>query len=240
MRVLLLSDIHANLPALEAVLGAAGAVDALWCLGDVVGYGPHPNECVELLRARGHVGTAGNHDWAALGKLDLAEFNPAAREAARWTAAQLKPFAREYLLKRPLMLEEDGYTLAHGSPRDPIREYLLSTSAARACFPLFGTPACFIGHSHVPLLFWDRAGEVGGRRLAEEKLVLEELGRVIYNPGSVGQPRDGDPRASFALLDTERGEIELRRLAYDLQRTQEDIRAAGLPPVLADRLALGR
>lgn len=239
MSILLVADIHANLPALEAVLQAAGSFDRVWCLGDVVGYGPHPNECLERLQGFQHLCVAGNHDWAALGKADLAVFNAVARRAALWTSDRLTPAGRSYLEERPLTLSDGEYTLTHGSPRDPIWEYLLSVSAARLNFDHFQTAHCFIGHSHVPLLFWQGHGSVEGRQLAEERLRLPDLGRVILNPGSVGQPRDGDWRASFALLDPETGQVEQRRVEYELERTQMDIRSAGLPEVLASRLSYG-
>lgn len=239
MKVLLLADIHANLAAFEAVLAAAGPFDLLWCLGDVVGYGPHPNECLERLQDFRHLCLAGNHDWAALGRLDLAAFNPIAGQAAAWTSSQLRAVNRRYLEERPLTLEQGDYTLTHGSPRDPVWEYLLSVPAATENLSHFQTPVCLIGHSHVPLVFWGQQGQVRGRRLGEETVRLRELGRVILNPGSVGQPRDGDPRASFALLDTETGLLQALRVAYDVEATQEAIRRAGLPEALAERLAYG-
>ena len=243
MRYLILSDIHANLPALEAVLAAAGAVDAVWCLGDLVGYGPQPNECVERVRnLPGLRCVAGNHDWAALGKLSLTDFNPQARWAVEWTAQQLIPAHRAWLDGLPERIEEEGFTLVHGSPRHPIWEYVLNSAVASENMAYFDTPACLVGHTHVAVIFLEP-----GRQHRAAPAIVPEPGQVfsyrpvraIINPGSVGQPRDGDPRASYALLDTEAGQIEYRRETYAIQETQERIRAAGLPERLALRLSYG-
>lgn len=210
MRCAIISDIHGNLDALEAVLADAGAVDALWCLGDVVGYGPEPDACVELLHTRGALCVAGNHDWAAIGKMDTAEFNPEASEAALWTGAQLTPEHRAYLQALPTQLTagpNGEFTLVHGSPRDPVWEYLTHLSAARLNFPYFRTPYCLVGHTHVPLVFRHPGPDGASGDLSTlvptpgEPLHLGEQ-RLIVNPGSVGQPRDGNPDASYMVYES--------------------------------------
>jgi diadenosine tetraphosphatase ApaH/serine/threonine PP2A family protein phosphatase len=249
VRYLVISDIHANLQALLAVLAHAPSVDEVWCLGDLVGYGPNPNECIERVRELPRLFClAGNHDWAALGQLDLSHFNVEARLANTWTQSVLSEEAREYLQGLPVRAEHEGVTLAHASPREPVWEYLLDTAMARANFGYFSTPLCLVGHSHLPLAFeWDE-----GRRRCEfapelfetsatGEIVLSLEGRrLILNPGSVGQPRDGDPRAAYAILDTDRLTWEVRRVPYPVEITQERMRAQGLPRRLIERLAHGR
>ncbi len=243
VRVALLSDIHSNLEALSAVLDAAGgreAIDEVWCLGDVVGYGPDPTACLDVLLGMEHVMVIGNHDLAAIGKLSLAEFNPYAAAACRWTARQLSADHREALAALPERVERGPFTLVHGSPRNPAWEYVTSVRAARACLEDVETPCCLVGHTHLPMVFrltddgmtgeWARPGQVVS--LAGERLVL--------NPGGVGQPRDGDPRACYAIYDTDESTVEFRRVAYDVATTQRKMRQAGLPEYLADRLAFGR
>jgi diadenosine tetraphosphatase ApaH/serine/threonine PP2A family protein phosphatase len=239
MRIAVISDVHANLPALEAVLAALGDVDAIWHLGDVVGYGPHPDEVVARLRDAGAVGVRGNHDVAALGELDHEYFNPAARRAVEWTAAHLAPETRAWLAALPERLELEAMTLVHGSPREPIWEYILTPPIARASLAAFATPVCLFGHTHRPAIW----GELDGRLVQVQPDDGSELfldgSRTMLNPGSVGQPRDGDPRASAAVLDTEARTIAWRRVPYPIAATQRDIRAAGLPQWLAERLAYG-
>lgn len=239
---LIISDIHANLVALETVLADASPFDMVWCMGDLVGYGPNPNECVERIQDFPHVCLAGNHDWAALGKLDLRSFNPDARTANLWTRSQLTPDVREYLNGLPTHLEQDDFYLAHASPREPVWEYILDANVAYANFAYFSTPVCLIGHTHVPIAF----------ELDEQQqrcdLIFSPLPnpiglgqkRMIINPGSVGQPRDGDPRASYAMLDLEDMTWEYRRVAYPVEITQERMRARGLPWRLIERLEMGR
>ncbi len=242
MRILIISDIHGNLAALEAVLEAANeqGYDRVWCLGDVVGYGPDPNDCVTEVRNLEALGIAGNHDWAALGKIPLEDFNRDAQRASLWTRDQLTPESVSYLEKQPEIRVEGNFTLAHGSPRHPIWEYIHLPSVAAANFAYFETPYCLVGHSHIPVIF---------RALDEHRadmifpsldvpLVLDER-RLIINPGSVGQPRDGDPRASYLLLDEEAGTIQFYRVEYLIGRTQTRMMEAGLPPRLAARLAFG-
>ncbi|RLC90975.1 MAG: metallophosphoesterase [Chloroflexi bacterium] len=242
MRYLIISDIHANLAALEAVLDDAPPFDEIWCLGDLVGYGPDPNECVERIQDFPHISLVGNHDWAAVGRLDLSSFNTDARIANAWTQSELTPAAREYLSGLPTHLEHDGFYLAHASPREPVWEYILDASLAYANFAYFSTPICLVGHTHIPIIF-----ELDEKRQRCETLIPPFPGslvlgphRMIINPGSVGQPRDGDPRASYAILDTQEMTWEFRRIAYPVEITQERMRARGLPRRLIERLGMGR
>jgi predicted phosphodiesterase len=242
MRVLVCSDIHANLEALEAVLADAGEVEAVWCLGDVVGYGPNPNECVARVRSLpGIVCLAGNHDWAALGKLDVENFNSEARRAVLWTQSVLSPDSRAWLESRPETAGplEGKFTLAHGSPRYPIWEYILDSPTAAANFAYFETLVCFFGHSHVPSIFRNQAGRVRLVRPEFDRPLLLSQSRLLINPGSVGQPRDGDPRASYLILDTVADTITYRRVTYPFEETQAKMLAAGLPSRIIARLAYG-
>jgi predicted phosphodiesterase len=241
MRVLLLSDIHANLVALQAVLANAGKVDQVWCLGDVVGYGPNPSECCAWVQEHAALTVAGNHDWAALGRIDLDDFNVYARAATIWTTQHLTPAAQAWLEDLPQRVVADTATLVHGSPRQPIWEYLLRASQAQRNFAYFVTPICFVGHTHVPIIFEEGAlqrGESGISPTYNQPTPLT-TGRYLVNPGSVGQPRDGDPRAAYALYDLDTQTVEFRRIAYDIAQTQQQMRAAGLPDPLVTRLARG-
>lgn len=243
MRYAIIGDIHANLAAFRAVLDDIkhrGEVAGVWCLGDVVGYGPDPHQCLELLRQTNHICVAGNHDWAAIGKIDTAEFNPEAAAASHWTARQLDQADVEYLGKLPLIVEEGDFTLVHGSPREPIWEYLTSTSLAKESFAYFNSPFCLVGHSHMPLVFRHSEDGVcsGSRFLIDVGLTLGR-DRLIINPGSVGQPRDGDPRASYALYDSETRLVRLHRVAYDVTATQDRMVECGLPKRLVLRLSYG-
>ena len=241
MRVAVVSDIHGNLHALEAVLDAVGAdaPDELWCLGDLVGYGPRPNECCDTIEARAATCLAGNHDLAVRGTIDLHEFSGDAAEAARWTREVLTPSAQAYLDTLEPQGERDGVSLYHGSARDPVWEYVLSDEAAVSTLALAPNPLTLVGHSHVALEVTLDAGDVEGG-LAQAGLELELSGRVLLNPGSVGQPRDGDWRAAYLLLDLDARHATFRRVEYDLERTQAEIREAGLPELLAARLAVGQ
>lgn len=244
MRYLIVSDIHANLVAFETVIQHAGRFDGVWCLGDVVGYGPNPNECIERLRSLSHVCVAGNHDYAALGKLNLEDFNVDAQASTRWTEQQLTPDSRAFLESLPERYVEGNYTLVHGSPREPIWEYLLFPSMATPQFAYFDTPTCFVGHTHAPVVFTLIQGETGPEGCEATALPVAEkipLGRErqIVNPGSVGQPRDGDPRAGYAILDTELHELEHFRIDYPVHEVQKQMTAKGLPPRLIARLGYG-
>jgi len=244
MRILIAADIHANLDALKAVLRHAeksGGIDRLWCPGDIVGYGPEPASCIALVRSYQHVAVAGNHDLAAAGKITTGDFNPAAAEAAAWTAGQLGYEERGYLAQLPDVAFEGDFTLVHGSLRAPIWEYVLSMPAMEAQFRLMETRYSVLGHSHVPFLTEEGDdGRVWMSNWQDGDLVNLPESRLIINPGGVGQPRDGDPRAAYALYDSDDRTITLHRVEYDVTATQQKIRAADLPASLADRLAYGQ
>lgn len=254
MRCAIISDIHGNLDALEAVLADAREVDQVWCLGDLVGYGPQPNECVALLASRGAICVAGNHDWAAIGKMDTTEFNPEAGAAARWTGSQLTAAERDFLDALPERLTAGPageFTLVHGSPREPVWEYLTHVSVARLNFDYFQTPYCLVGHTHVPLIF---QRPLSTDQLPSYRAIVPEacrsltLGanRWIINPGSVGQSRDGNPQAAYMIYESAAdgqpdagGTLGLRRVTYSVTSVQQKMRDAGLPPRLISRLTYG-
>jgi diadenosine tetraphosphatase ApaH/serine/threonine PP2A family protein phosphatase len=242
MRSAVVADIHGNLEAFQAVLAdldARGGADEIWCLGDIVGYGPDPRECLRLLRQHPGAVVAGNHDWAAIGKLDTSSFNPEAAAACQWTAEALQEDDVDYLAGLPLTLQRGDFTLVHGSPREPVWEYVLSAQAARANFACCDSPFCLIGHSHSPLLFeLDARGACRLHQLPGQ-LSLGTGSRLIINCGSVGQPRDGDPRASYAIVDTAEKTLRHYRVIYDYKVTQEKILDADLPSRLASRLSVG-
>ncbi len=241
MRYLVVSDLHANLAALESVLADAGQFDAIWCLGDIVGYGPDPNECVELLRQHELVCLSGNHDWAALNKLDLATFNTDARTAATWTQRMLTDEVHAYLDALPSLVEEGGFTLAHGSPRQPVWEYILDPLVASINFMHFSTQYCLVGHTHTAVVYQQNTNGEGCRvRFPQyDRPIPLDKTRLIINPGSVGQPRDADPRAAYAILDTRAMMWEHRRVAYPIEETQNRMRQHGLPHRLVTRLQYG-
>lgn len=241
MRILVISDVHSNLTALEAVLDAAQPFDATWCLGDLVDYGPDPNECVERIKDMPNLTCiVGNHEAAVLGQLSVDTFNIDARKSAQWTRTRLNKNNQKYLLGLPELVTLDITTLAHGSPRLPIWEYVLDTETAAENFEVFSTQLCFVGHSHVPLAFYNGKpdGEVEWM-LLKDKSVLQIEGKAILNPGSVGQPRDGDPRASFAIFEPETCTWNQNRVEYDIKAVQKRINKAGLPRNHATRLASG-
>jgi diadenosine tetraphosphatase ApaH/serine/threonine PP2A family protein phosphatase len=245
VRLAVLSDVHANLEALRAVLDHAGAQapDALVCLGDFVGYGPDPNACVDVLAGRVRAAVVGNHDLAALGARPIADFNLWAQEAIVWTQRMLTASTRAYLAALPdraHLADLADLLFVHGSPRAPADEYILDVRTARASFAAAGFRIAMVGHTHQPAVFtWarHRVGAVG--LLPEVPLRLEPEHRYIINVGSVGQPRDGDPRAAYVLLDTGRREATLFRVAYPIAEVQRKMEAAGLPTPLIERLALG-
>ena len=247
MRALIVSDIHSNLQAFDAVLADAhdaGGYDIVWFLGDLVGYGSDPSACIERLRQLPHVAVAGNHDHAVTGKLNPDLFNGAARAAALWTAQQLTEDKMTYLQAMPEVRREGNFTHVHGSLRDPVMEYMISEPAALATFALMETPFCLVGHSHYPLVWSVSEGRATVELLgAANPLVLHADRRMIVNPGSVGQPRDGDWRASYLIYDSEAGHeagvLYHRRVEYDLAGAQQGILAAGLPESLAIRLGRG-
>jgi len=221
VRIALLSDIHANLIALEAVLAEVGEADEIWVMGDTVGYGPDPGDVLAALAERGARLVAGNHDRAVATGAGLELFNPAARAAALLHREWLSVEERDLLGALPLTFAAADYTVCHGSPRDPLWEYVFDHRTAAAAIRSAATPHCCHGHTHVPAVM-----ELAG-------------GRTMINPGSVGQPRDGDPRAAYAWLDSATAAVELRRVVYDLATTQQRMRSRGLPEILAERLAYG-
>ena len=242
MRVAVVSDIHSNLVALEAVLAAidTDAPDELWCLGDLVGYGPRPNECTQLMQERARICLCGNHDLAVRGTLDLWEFSGDAGTAARWTRTVLNDEALAFLNTLEPERKTDGVALYHGSARDPVWEYVLSGEAALMTIALAAEPLVLVGHSHVALQIQLRGeGLDGGVAAADTELELGDS-RSLLNPGSVGQPRDGDPRAAYLLLDLDARTATFRRVEYDIERTQAQMLEAGLPEALAVRLAVGQ
>jgi diadenosine tetraphosphatase ApaH/serine/threonine PP2A family protein phosphatase len=241
-RVAVISDVHGNWHALEAVLAAVEAEqpDELWCLGDLVGYGPRPNPCCAAVRERAALCLAGNHDLGVLGRLDLAEFAPDAVASAVWTRGVLTQASRSFLESLSPAARRDEVQLFHASPRDPVWDYVLSAEAAEAAFELTEDPLVLVGHSHVALAIAEADGSLAGG-LAPEGTEAE-LGagpRLLLNPGSVGQPRDGDPRAAWLLLDFSSRCASFRRVPYPVERTQEEIRERGLPDALAERLGHG-
>jgi diadenosine tetraphosphatase ApaH/serine/threonine PP2A family protein phosphatase len=243
VRVAIVSDIHGNRHAFEAVLSDIRdqSADELWCLGDLVGYGADPNACVELAREHLAICLAGNHDLAVTGELGIEEFSRGAAISASWTREVIGEGNLAYLQELRPSGVEGPWGLYHASPRDPVWEYVLSEALAARCFDEADERVCFIGHSHVALAFTRDGGRrtAGALREAGHTADLRER-RWLVNPGSVGQPRDGDPRAAWLLLDTEREQAEWRRTRYDIAGAQRAIRAAGLPDSLADRLGYGQ
>lgn len=247
MQVLIISDIHANLTAFQTVLeNAQNKWDIIWFLGDLVGYGPDPNECAAELQKHNHIALSGNHDQAVLGNLDIKSFNREAKYAITWTQEAISEETRAYLNSLPSKQVEGKFTLAHASPRHPVWEYILDPLTASENFNWFDTEFCLVGHTHVPVIFEERLN--GFRRVnvyppryasaREEPLPLGPE-RLIINPGSVGQPRDSDPRAAYALLDTEAMTWSYQRVPYPVRDVQERMEKCGMPSRLVNRLAYG-
>ena len=242
MRALILSDIHANLEALEAVIADAqirGGFDSIWSLGDTVGYGPDPGACIDRIREFDLVAVAGNHDHAAIGLIDASDFNGEARAAAGWTAAQLDSEQRDFLVSIPFVSIQEPFTLVHGSLRDPIVEYLLDRDSAVGTLALLETSYCLVGHSHIPFVCSEIDGEPEFFEFPEDESVELTDSRSIINPGGVGQPRDRDPRPSYAIYDSDNEHIKRHRVTYDIAKTQKKMRAVDLPSRLIDRLDHG-
>ncbi len=243
MRVAIVSDIHGNRHALEAVLDAVGesTCQELWCLGDLVGYGAEPDACVGLVRAHTAICLAGNHDLGVRGSLPLEQFSRGAALAATWTQQMIGPETRAYLDQLEPSCLDEPVGLYHASPRDPIWEYVLSPLQAELCLDIQSHPVSLIGHSHVALSFsrLPGAAATGQTRAPDEQLDLS-AGEWLINPGSVGQPRDGDPRAAWLELDLDRREAVYRRTEYDIAGASAAIRAARLPDSLAERLLYGQ
>jgi diadenosine tetraphosphatase ApaH/serine/threonine PP2A family protein phosphatase len=246
VRIAAITDIHANLPALQAVLAAteeAGS-EEIWCLGDVLGYGVEPDACAALVRERCAVTLVGNHDLAVLGALDIDSFSEAAALAVEWTQANVGEDTLDFLRELDPQGEREGIGLFHASPRDPVWEYVLSSEQADAGIDANPRPIGLIGHSHVALFFSRPDGgsrdDTRGAQASDEALLELGGGSWLINPGSVGQPRDGDPRAAWLELDTEARTARFHRVPYEIERAAAPIAAAGLPSRLADRLYIGQ
>jgi diadenosine tetraphosphatase ApaH/serine/threonine PP2A family protein phosphatase len=243
MRIALLSDVHGNLPAFEAVLADVDDADVeeIWCLGDLVGYGAEPDGCVELARERCDLCLAGNHDLVVTGEIDLGDFSSSAAAAAQWTRDNISADALEFLSSLKPQADDRDIGLYHASPRDPVWEYVLSTWQADECMDLMKKRVGAVGHSHVALWF-RRTGEGNVDGAPAEAGLEQDLaeGDWLLNPGAVGQPRDGDPRAAWLLLDTEGWSADWRRVEYEIDRAAGAIEEAGLPTVLGQRLYTGQ
>jgi len=244
MRILVIADIHANLSALEAVLNDAGSFEQLWCLGDIVGYGPEPNECIERLQKFDLICLAGNHDLAVAGKTSLWEFSQDAKDVIFWTRHWLTVSNLEWLktLSEEPITTEYKITLVHASLRDPVWEYITERHIAKSNLEFLNTPFCLNGHTHLPAIYrkpWDdyRILDEVPRVNSPVKLTLD---RMFINPGSVGQPRDEDPRAAYAILDTENMSLTCRRVFYDIASTQKHMKRAKFPNRLIRRLRFGQ
>lgn len=239
MRIAVVSDVHSNLVALDAVLEHAGPIDALWHLGDIVGYGPDPDGVVARLAERGAIGVRGNHDAAAIGGLDIDQFNPEARAAMVWTSSVISEATRRWLAALPERRIDGELTLVHGSPRDPTWEYVTSASIAQRSFDALATAHGLNGHTHIPVAFALEGGRVAAILPRDGEMLSWAGRRVLLNPGSVGQPRDGDPMASYLIVDPERQLAGWHRVPYDIASVQGAMRAVGLPARLAARLGHG-
>jgi predicted phosphodiesterase len=248
MRVAVISDIHSNLPALQAVLEAIDELDVeeIWCLGDIVGYAAQPNECTAIAQERCDVCLLGNHDLAVLGDLDVSSFSSAAAEAALWTRENASEECLSYLRALEPEGEREEIALYHASPRDPVWEYVLSLEQAEQCMQVQKRRLALIGHSHVALYFarpeaeGEQRAEVKGAQAADGASLDLAAGTWLVNPGSVGQPRDGDPRAAWLELDTREATARYHRVPYEIDRAAEPIAAAGLPNHLGARLYIGQ
>jgi diadenosine tetraphosphatase ApaH/serine/threonine PP2A family protein phosphatase len=239
MRIAVLSDIHSNIVALDAVLAHMGLVDAVWHLGDVVGYGPEPDTVVERIAAIGAIGVRGNHDAAAAGGREIEYFNPEAHSAMEWTRRRITEATRGWLAALPERRVEGDVTLVHGSPRDPIWEYVTSLAIAEAGIAVMTTTLGLHGHTHVPIAFASSGGRLEMIAPSDGTTFDLEDRVALVNPGSVGQPRDGDPRASYLVLDPEARSITWHRVDYDVDAVMAAMRAVGLPDRLAERLRHG-
>lgn len=242
MKIAIISDIHSNLEALQAVDDALTDLGAqvVYFAGDVVGYGPDPNLCATWVQERAELAVMGNHDYAALGRMDTDTFNPNARQAINWNSDQMKDQAKEYLASLPMVLAKNGVTVVHSNPREPDGwNYIFSLWDAEMNFEHFEGDFCFVGHSHQPVAVgMDQEGQVSV--LPGESFRVQEGSRYLVNVGSVGQPRDGNPAACFGLLDTDENIFKFVRVPYDFEITQKKMLVAGLPKPLAERLAEGR
>jgi len=239
VRVAVLSDIHANLVALDAVLATVGSIDAVWHLGDVVGYGPDPDGVVERLAGLAAVGVAGNHDLAAVGGDQIAWFNPDARAAMEWTRRRISAETKRWLTDLPARYRTADFSLVHGSERDPVWEYVTSVPVARANLAVLETRYGLHGHTHLPMAWAERDGRVEAISPGPDSTFQLTTDRALLNPGSVGQPRDGDPTAGYLVIDDAAGLCTWRRVPYDIAAVQAAMLDAGLPRRLAERLGFG-
>lgn len=242
MRTLILSDIHSNWEALTAVIDDAterGGFDRIWCLGDIVGYGPDPGLCISLLRQHNAQAVAGNHDVVAVGKASSADFNYAAKAAIEWTANNLSAEDNRYLSGLPTVITAEPFTLVHGTLRDHVNEYLLERDSALATLERLETRYCAVGHTHLPFICREDGGAISFIEFAEEQAYPLGEERLIINPGCVGQPRDRNPRPSYAIYDDEANNVLRHRVEYRIQDTQEKMRDAQMPEYLIDRLNHG-
>jgi len=243
MKYGILGDIHANLSALRAVLGhfEREGVEQVLSVGDIVGYGAAPRECIELVRSVNAIVVKGNHDAACVGELDLRYFNNYAREAMRWTQSIVTEEQCQWLASRPFTIDLEHCSVGHGTYRRPeLFDYVQSTTDADPSLDVLPTPVCFVGHTHVPVTCLRlRDDPLRTAYTTDTEIDLTESLKALVNVGSVGQPRDEDPRAAYAIFDSERERAWIRRVEYDIEREAQRIRAAGLPSVLADRLFLG-
>ncbi|MQG20977.1 MAG: metallophosphoesterase family protein [SAR202 cluster bacterium] len=244
MRYLVVSDIHSNIVAFEAVLEDTrrhGGFDRILCLGDIIGYGPWPNECIGLLREIDHIAVAGNHDWAAINKISVNSFHSDAAAACLWNGSQLQTEHVSYLFNLPLTAIEGDFTLVHGSLRDPLWEYLLGPKSAKDNLDLLKTSFLLVGHSHLPMLFSEKTngGDLTELSFQPGSSFEVDQKRTVLNPGSVGQPRDGDPRASYVLYDSELRIANLYRAEYSIDLVQHEMVRVGLPSRMSERLREG-
>jgi predicted phosphodiesterase len=239
MRLAVLSDIHANLAALDAVCDDLPPVDQIWALGDLVGYGPQPNEVIRRLQELGVRAVTGNHDGAAIGTVDISWFNPDAEAAILWTRTVLDDNSKAYLAALPEVRRDGELTAVHGSPRQPIWEYITDATIAAANLGAFKTRDCLYGHTHIPVVYRAEGARMTVIPATPGAPIALDAGRALINPGSAGQPRDGNPDASYLLFDTSSGVAEFRRVRYDVALTQRLMRKEGLPRWLIERLAIG-
>jgi len=243
MKALLLSDIHSNLEALESVVQDARLhfdIEEVWVTGDLVGYGPNPNECLSLLNSLGAIAVAGNHDLAVIGKISTDDFNPAAAAAAIWTQEAINDTSVEMLRALPVLREQHGVSLVHGSPSDPVWEYVNDAFRANNALDAVNTAGLVTGHTHKQTMFMQRSGNTKQIAVEVSETYSFTDSKYLVNAGSVGQPRDGDPRANYAVLDFDELTINFNRVKYGYEITSRKILKAGLPTFLADRLKQGR
>jgi len=245
LRYAIISDIHSNLEALQAVLKKIEKekIDTIVCLGDIVGYGPNPNECIELIRQNCEIILTGNHDFACIENSELFYFNQYAKTAIEWTLTVLSDDKLKYIANLPLDGRIEDYYLVHSNPYDPRSwDYILSIDEAIYNFSRFSEKVCFIGHSHSPIIYLENSQDDNLKYdyKLNTKIQLNQNSRYIINVGSVGQPRDGNPDAAFGIIDTNNQSYELKRVSYDINATFQKMTSVGLPPFLAERLLVGR